>query len=518
MRRTVKPTGLALILGLLCATPAAASEFGGSVDLGHISLDEDAGDLAAVQETYNIHEGFAVSRIRLDGRLDGGGAFDLDLREINLDSRQGRLSFRRAGLLSLKARFDQHRQLFSSDGRVDSQRKDWFFGGRLHPTSWLRLSADHGLQRRDGDRLSYPSGTEDHLGTGYDNELRTGRVEADLHRDGRGLAVGYSYSEFSDTLDDDAERRGRIFFVRAYGSDPFLPSRLSHMLRASFGRQELSARDLDYTLNSLQYVGTLRPHAHVDLRYTLYAGRIDDASTGLKTDDIRNDVDLTYRQSGWRLFGGYGYTTHDDDRTLTSRHAWRVGAAFDHDRKLTGRISYAGRNRSDVENLTLLKDIEDSRLRVDVKARPSETVSFGAAFSDRRREFPLIDVSADGRIVSAFAHVDLPGRGSIDADASHADDRYEDALAPFETECRTAGCRLNLDPTPSLRLSAGLTYLDISGDLDIEKSIVSIEGRYRLRAGYSLSVKYNTYSYDDFVLLDRYYTADVVWVNFGYDF
>ena len=33
----------------------------------------------------------------------------------------------------------------------------------------------------------------------------------------------------------------------------------------------------------------------------------------------------------------------------------------------------------------------------------------------------------------------------------------------------------------------------------------------------NLEAKYNVYNYDDFILLDRYYTANVVWFNVAYD-
>ena len=34
---------------------------------------------------------------------------------------------------------------------------------------------------------------------------------------------------------------------------------------------------------------------------------------------------------------------------------------------------------------------------------------------------------------------------------------------------------------------------------------------------YHVEVKYNVYNYDDYILLDRYYTANVVWVNVAWD-
>ncbi len=32
-----------------------------------------------------------------------------------------------------------------------------------------------------------------------------------------------------------------------------------------------------------------------------------------------------------------------------------------------------------------------------------------------------------------------------------------------------------------------------------------------------VEVKYNVYNYDDYMILNRYYTANVVWFNVAYD-
>jgi hypothetical protein len=69
-----------------------------------------------------------------------------------------------------------------------------------------------------------------------------------------------------------------------------------------------------------------------------------------------------------------------------------------------------------------------------------------------------------------------------------------------------------------LRLAGGATYMKIRENLDIEKSMAFVEGDYALPRGYHLEIKYNVYNYDDYILLSRYYTANVVRINLGYDF
>jgi hypothetical protein len=77
--------------------------------------------------------------------------------------------------------------------------------------------------------------------------------------------------------------------------------------------------------------------------------------------------------------------------------------------------------------------------------------------------------------------------------------------------------RISIDRIKGVHLGGGVTYMDIRGDLKIEKSIIFAEGRWTPFANYHLEVKYNVFNYDDYVVLNRYYTANVVRVNLAYD-
>jgi hypothetical protein len=512
-RRTIR---LAALLGLLLASPVLAGRVDGTIKLGAISLDEDAGDLSAVQETYNIHDGFSVSQVLLDGQLGTRSFFRLDLEEINLDSRKGLFSIRVPDLGRLTVRHDQHRQLFDDRGAVASERKDWRFGASLTPTRWLRLVGGYDIQTREGDRLSYPAGTTSVLGDVYDYTLRTHRWEAEVHEGGRGVAVGLETSDLSDDRLSAADRSGRVFSLRAYGSDPVLPVAVSHSVRAAFGKHELTASDLDYTLRTFRYVGTVKPLRQLHVRYDLGLSRIENDATGLQTDRVQNDLDVTLRLRHGSVSGGYGYVTNDDDRTLTSYDVWRAATTFHYDRWIKGKVSYATSEKNVDEDLTLLRDVEDSRFRASLESRPLDELTVGARFADRTREFPVIGVEAEGTTVGGFARLALTGWGGLMADYSYSDDDYDDRLAGFATTSHVVTGRVDIEAVRDLRLSAGVTYLDVGGDLDIEKSILMFEGSYDLLDDYFVEIKYNVYNYDDYILLDRYYTANVVWVNFGY--
>jgi hypothetical protein len=254
------------------------------------------------------------------------------------------------------------------------------------------------------------------------------------------------------------------------------------------------------------------------LRYRFDANRIDHQATRLKTDRFQNDVDVTLLHRYGQVSGGYGYETNDDDRTLTSYNDWRVGTALRFGKVLNAKVDYVSRTKQDQEDLTLLKDVEASRIRARLRLQPRDGIVLGGGYSRRERELPDLGVRADGEIANGFGRWDVRGWGALSADYSFSYDDYDDLAGRFHAESHFVTGRAEFDRIRNLRLAGGVTYMDVGGDLDIEKSIVFLEGVYTMSNDYHIEVKYNAYNYDDYVLLDRYYTANVLRLDVGYDF
>jgi hypothetical protein len=519
--KTLVTVSVALVV-LPIASPLWAG-WEGTLKLGGIVLEEE-GDLSTVQETFNIHDGFSISRIRLAGSSNPDNYLMLDLKEINLDGRQGSFLYRRPGMLRLTASFDQHRQVFDPRRGVNSERKDWKFGARLTPVEWLRLSGAFNYMDRNGERLAYPAGTgsvlgtetASALGTGYDYSMRTGQLGAEVRKDRRGVALDYRMTDFTDDLNIDADRTGNVVSARAFTPGPLFPDKVTHLLRAAYGVSELSGREVDYTLIGFRYTGVVRPVTELQLKYGFDAQRVDHETTDLKTDRFQHNLDATFHHRDGSVFGGYSYETNDDDSHLTSYNSWRAGASLRGDRH-TARIRYSGREKKDTEELTLLKDVEASRFLADLEVKPLDDLTLGLGLNVRDREFPDIGVESKGRVLRANAGWAYPGWGRLSGTYSYTQDEFTDLAAGYDVNSHVVTARADLERIKNTRLSGGVTYLDIGKDLDIEKSILFVEGEYTVAKDYHFEVKYNVYNYDDYVLLDRYYTANVVWFNVAYD-
>ena len=126
-------------------------------------------------------------------------------------------------------------------------------------------------------------------------------------------------------------------------------------------------------------------------------------------------------------------------------------------------------------------------------------------------------MKVDGDVASGYGRYAVGSWGSVGADYSYSNDDYRDLAGRFATVSDIVTGRADFTRVKNLRLAGGVTYLDIGKDLDIEKSSVFVEGSYRVWHDYRVEVQYNVYNYDDYILLDRYYTANVVRFNLVYD-
>jgi hypothetical protein len=509
-------TMMAVLVVALAAPPLWAGAWDGTLKLGGTILDE-VGDLSTVQETYNIYDGFTVAQVHLNGAFQQGRLFSLDLRDINQHSRQGDLVFRMPGTFRLAAGYGEGRQVFDPDRGANSRRQDWRANAQYSPSKWMGLSGNFSYLTRDGNRLSYPAGTASVLGTRYDNVLIAGDVSADVHRDRRGGAVSFRMSDYKDELDAAAKRRGQVVSVRLYAPSWFY-DKWTHLLRGAYGVRKLTNGDIEHTITDVQYTGIVQPVEAFLFKYNFAGDRIDDRATQLKTDRFQNDVDATWFYKYGRFSGGYGYELNDDDRSLTSYNSWRLGTAFHYERYVNAKVDYASRVKKDQEELTLLKDIESSQFRARLELKPTGAVAVGGSFAKRERDLPDLGVNVDGKSIGAFGRYTFERWGSVSADYDFSDDQYKDLAGRFRAASHIVTSRIDFERIKALHLAGGVTYMKVTRDLDIEKSMVFTEGEYTLLDGYRLEVKYNVYNYDDYLLLNRYYTANVVRINLAYDF
>jgi len=227
------------------------------------------------------------------------------------------------------------------------------------------------------------------------------------------------------------------------------------------------------------------------------------------------------------LNAGYGWEAWDDDRSITTYDNFRASLGLrDPGGRVSGRLGWSTRNKDDNEDVLLLRDTEYARTEARIDATPVQALTVGARVADRTRKMPDIGAEANGRAASVYGRYQFDRKedgGALSAttigvDYRYADDDYDNRVAAYRVKSHIVTGRLDADLYRSISAGAAVTYMSLEEDLDIQKSVLSFYVGYQFADAFSVDVKYNAYNFDDYLLAGRFYTANVVWVNVGYEF
>jgi hypothetical protein len=522
--------GVVLLLACGVLMPARARADSTSVWQGNVrvggAMEDEEGDHSLVPETFNIHEGVTITKLFLNGRFNRDTHLYLDGDNLTLDGRRATFDLRRTGVGRLRSRYDESNTVFDPNGAVEATRRDWWSSLSLTPREWFSVSGDYTLQTRRGDRIGFPDGVESAIGTAYDSNLNRWRAQIEGHHDA-GVSGSFTYDgvALTDGLDARNERDGTVFSgnLRMPG---IVFDRLTHVVRGSVGKSELPNSNVSYDLMTIQYTGVAQLLRPLRLKYRFYAAQVEDHAAVNQTDRWIHDGDAEYRWRFATLAGGYGWEAWDDDRSVTTYDNWRGAIYLRHpQQKISGSVSYSSRNKDDEEDQTLLRDTEYARAEAKVDARPISGFTIGGRVADRTRKMPDIGAQADGLAASAYGTYQYEHFGdagviaaTLGVDYRYADDDYDNTVGEYHVTSQFVTGRVELDVYQKITAVAAVHFITLDEDMDIEKSILSFELAYVFRNAYDAKVKYNVYNYDDFLVAGRFYTANVVWVDFGYAF
>lgn len=519
-------TAIALLALAAGAVDAADgdSHWDGRVKVGGVWLDQ-TGDETTMPETFNIYDGFTVSSIYLNGYSSQRNHLLLDLSNINQDNRKGVLDYRYTGMVRFQSRYTESRWVFDPTGAVDANRKDFWSSLSLTPSKSLWFKANYGVQARDGNRIGLTPGYEGWLGSEYDSKLHRYRLEAQA-RAGNGIGGTLAYDGVMqrDAIDPMRERDGYVASALVHVPGYYF-KRLTHVVRGAIGRSEIRETGVGFDMKTLQYTGVLRGTDWFKLRYRFNGSTVDDEATLLTTDNFRQDIDGTFDYRISTLMLGYGWEALDDERAVTTTNRFRGSLALrGPNNKVSGRVAYDAQNRDDTERTTLIQDVESDRWDVRVDARPSQPVSVGARYTDRSRELTDLGTKADGTAVNAYASwtkdvsYDLVTFKQAGVEYTYTDEEYDNLWGIEHIATSVVTGRLGISLFEDLDVTGSFTYLSAGKDLDLDKSIISVGAGYHFGNGLLADVQYNVYNYDDYLILSRYYTANVIWFNVGYAF
>jgi len=522
--KAVRLIGCAVLISVWLPITLAMAEWhgGGSIGIGYTFLDQ-TGDRSVSQETYDLYEdpGFSIRNFR----LESSGHYELtgNLENINLDNRNIYLRFRRPGRVSISGQHQKSRRIYDFDGRQRTYRDRSAFDIALIPHRAVKLLGGYAQSGREGSFLLFGGQPFSGLGEGLgsdepaevlsDYSMTAYYFGAQLRHRKSMIEGRYRHTGFTDDLDGNQDRQGQYVRVHAFTPVP----RVGRMIFTGgflTGWNEVESRDEKRKKNSFWGGLTWTVQPAWILSYKLLLSRIDNEAEGIETDNAVSTLFLTRRfPAKAEISLGYEFRSQDDltDRTETNAFVVKGAARPTENVRLKGQFAFS--REEDDDRTTLVGSEEITRYRCEFRYDHPAGHGLTLRYRDRRRDFADIGSKADFKTISSTLTFSLLGWGQGFGTYAYSNGDYANTSSTFRFEQHVATARVTTKRCRRLRLTSGLTYLRSRRHIDIEKIIFSVGVNVGLTRGYQFNARYNAFNYDDFMVIDRYYTANAVAVD-----
>lgn len=506
-------TGRNLILlligmALLGSMASAASNVEGEVKLGYIYIDE-TGNLSIYQPTYNLEDGVAVSLENLRYQSAGGLRLHADLTNITLDNRRFSGGLSRSGLLSLNVWGSQYRRTYDFAGHNATRRDQ--YGGQtwLKPLRFVKVYGGYALIKKEGRQVEWFDPGDIIIPRATDYRQHRYHAGMQLNHNGSMIQAEFRRHDFNDQLNGLNDRQTTRYKVVAVTP---LPKFRNIQLNSGFQhfRNALDTSGRRTSANTVWGGGRLFLPDGYSVKYSFIFDRAENSGDIVATDNITQAVSAgkTWRGRGGLSFG-YQYKINDDyydeartDGLLAS--GWVMPYP---QLALQGRFGMQKEEIKDGATLTGNEDLTRYSFSATYRPKP---FTLRVKHENRKRENDDIGSTVDFDRLSADLVFARDALGELTGSYALLQGEFHNSDSQFEfTDHILSG---SWRSPLYHRLQAGVegTYYRSKRDLDVESFSLRLTGSYMFIEGYHLGASYAAHNFDDLLVYDGYYTANIV--------
>ncbi len=511
--------GSLAIATVILLTPAInASDGSASIKLGY-TFNDDTGSLAVNQETFNTYEGAALSLSNIQYRWENGVRLSADLRNITLNNRNLRTWIGKPGRFSLAATNNQYRRMYNWNGTDYTRRRNTNVQGMYQPSRYLKFFGGYGRTDKHGTTSFFLPAVSDSItrrGDWSQSRFNIGAQAGDKHGQ---VKVEYRRFDFTDNTALAANRGADQFDLTATTTVPKLKQ---VFLSGGLNYRNDKINPTSTELSTTQYWGATKIYitSSTLLDYRILFATTKRSVPSQVIDNLQNTVSIGH---SWGKWGGLrlGYENRMIDDLLVRTIS--DGILANGWAKPTSRLylsgSFATRKTDADTALTLLG--EESRTRGSAIARYTqpEWGSLHGRWEGRFRRNNELNSSADYNVFGGELNVERPKYGRLTATYSYYQGQYENRSDTVDYEFADHVLTGHIYPATfkNVTVDAGGTWYLSKRVQDIEKFSFDFGLIYSFPKGHRVEVRYNVFNFDDFLVSDKYYTANIVEVSFTKD-
>lgn len=503
---------IAIILVAGISSFAFAAAGSGDVKVGYVYLDEE-GNQSSYHPTFNLYEGPTIS---LDGfryRFDSGILLRADLNNIILNNRDLHASVAKPGLFDLRASHNQFRRIYNFDGTSFTRRHNEGVQLSVTPIQYLKLFGGYAMMGRTGTSTDLFDPTPVDRTVDIDYERSYYNAGAQINYKGSMVQGEYRGDNFTDNNDENFDQTRKEY---RFNSVLACPRFDWFTLIGGFRHFETEFDNTGFGIsNNRGYGGgTLALPKNVSLKYIGILDRTSSDSDFVATDNMTHAGYASWERP--QLVGftvGYQYDVNDDfedeirnNSVFFSAFA-RPGKGFD----LRG--DYGTRKEEIEDGVRLLGNEDRSRVRFSVKYRNEKFGTLAFKMNSLIRKNEAIGSKVDMYRYAVDAGLNVGKYGHAAIGYAHSDGKFENRVENFEFQDHLVFGDVTTNEYKGITLGMGAQYYRSKRDLDVEHFNITAKAAYSFMKDYRLEAKYSAYNFDDFLVMDEYFTANVVELN-----
>ncbi len=505
----------ALIITAIFSGNLLAGEGAGTFKAGYVFTDED-GNLGVNSETYNQYEGFGFSFNDFNYNFENGMYLKANFNNMTLNNRNLYSSLTKPGVFNLSFVNNQFRRIYGSNGDKFTRRRYSQVKGSFNASKNIKFFSSLSRTDKKGETFGIYRPAIDTVGYNTDYYQTSFKFGTHGYSSYGSIKAEYQRYEFFDDLDTDNDRNANALNLTAFAS---LPSYPNINLSGGFSTRVDEMYETSVELSNNQYwAGTriyLPSQFKFDYRilYSLFKNR------GILsyTDNWINTFSVTKGfQKKASVTVGYETRISDNhfDRTESNGFIFSGWARLHERLKVTSRIS--NKNKEVKNGSTILGDEEYFRHSASLKYTGKNWGNISFKIESKLKKNDNVNSEVDYSSYVTTLNLKDKNYGWISFSYAYYLGQFQnfsdETSFEFADNVLTAG--IYPKAFNQFSLSAKSSYYRSHRDKEIEKFKLTLTGQYKFPKDHILEIKYNIYTFDDLMVVDNFYTGNIIEFNF----
>ncbi|MFZ5980912.1 MAG: hypothetical protein ACOYVF_09815, partial [Candidatus Zixiibacteriota bacterium] len=417
------------------------------------------------------------------------------------------------GLFGIRTYNHQYRRTYDFDGSTFTRRHQTGVSAWFIPQKYFRIFGGGSYVGKSGQAVDFFELNQPQVFEAVDYSQFTYNIGLRTNYRGGMFQAEYRAADYRDDTDNARDQKRSKIRLSA-----LLPVPRYEWALLSGGFQHFETKydktDFKISANTVWGGTTVKLPENFTASYRFYFDRTGSDSDLVATDNLSHAIFAGHVWPGLAgLTVGYQHDINDDAMEAVEADGMYFSGWLKPLKNLDIGAEHGFRKEEVDEGARLLGDEDRNYFKISGKYRYADYGNFIARYENKNRRNDQLGSDIDFQRIALDASATLSGYGSIAAGYAYATGEYENSETTFEFADYLMHGDITSEEYHCITAGFGFSYYRSQKDLDVESYNLRFSGACRFLKTYKLEITYNVHNFDDFLVLDNYYTANIVEIN-----